>query len=325
MKSNTLILAVALLAVLTTACPSAQDSEQAGRPLEPDEAPQESPPEEPKDKRKGESSEQRTPRPREEKDGKSDETFRFAVIGDFGEGNRDERQMAELVKNWVVDTDASTLVTTGDNIYPEGDPQYFEDAWSEPYGWVDKKDVEVAASLGNHDVEGGESEEVMDLLGMPGPWYRERIRDAELFILDANRVEDTGQIRWLKRALRRSRAAWQITVFHQPAYSCSKHGSTAEVVREWVPLFERHGVDLVLNGHDHNYQRFFSKGITYIVTGGGGAQLYGHRACDEGHPERIEGEDEEHHFVGVFGSAESLRLVAIDDDGDVIDIATLKQ
>jgi 3',5'-cyclic AMP phosphodiesterase CpdA len=231
--------------------------------------------------------------------------------------------VADAVKEWVEETDASALVTTGDNIYPDGDPENFEEAWREPYGWVKRADVDVVASLGNHDVEGGESDEVMNLLGIPHHWYRKRIGNAELFVLDANRVGDSGQTRWLERALRKSRSVWQIAVFHQPAFSCSKHGTTEAVVRTWVPLFEKHGVDLVLNGHDHNYQRFLWDGITYVVTGGGGAQLYGLRACDEDHPERREGDDEEHHFVGVFGSTRTLRLTAIDDDNDVIDTARL--
>jgi predicted phosphodiesterase len=253
------------------------------------------------------------------------ETFRFAVVGDFGEGNRAERRVANAIEDWVEDTGAEALVTTGDNIYPDGDPKYFEEAWREPYGWVKEEGVEIAASLGNHDVEGGEAEEVMDLLEIPRPWYRERVGDVELFVLDGNRVGDPRQTQWLRDALQGSDGGWQIAVSHQPAFSCSKHGSTPGVVREWVPLFEKNGVDLVLNGHDHSYQRFVSEGVTYVVTGGGGAELYGLRACDDGHPDRIEGEDEEHHFVGVFGSSKVLRVAAIDEDGDVIDIATLRR
>jgi predicted phosphodiesterase len=253
------------------------------------------------------------------------ETFRFAVVGDFGEGNRAERRVANAIEDWVEDTDADAFVTTGDNIYPDGDPSYFQDAWRGPYGWVKEEGVEIAATLGNHDVEGGEAKEVMDLLDIPASWYRERVGDAELFVLDGNRVGDPRQTQWLRDALQGSDRGWQIAVFHQPAFSCSKHGSTRAVVREWVPLFEKHGVDLVLNGHDHNYQRFESEAVTYVVTGGGGAELYGLRTCDHGHPERIEGEDDEHHFVAVFGSSKALRLAAIDEDDDVIDIATLRQ
>jgi len=53
-------------------------------------------------------------------------------------------------------------------------------------------------------------------------------------------------------------------------------------VREALtPLFERYGVDIVFNGHHHNYQRSLVHGVTYIVTGGGGAPIYRIRRADE--------------------------------------------
>jgi len=85
-------------------------------------------------------------------------------------------------------------------------------------------------------------------------------------------------------ALARSAARWKVAVFHQPAYSCGTHGSSPEVQREWVRLFQRSGVDLVLNGHDHDYQRFAPiGGVTYVVTGGG-AELYEVGDCPAGTP-----------------------------------------
>jgi 3',5'-cyclic AMP phosphodiesterase CpdA len=251
-------------------------------------------------------------------------SFRLAVVGDFGVGNSSEGDVSEAIREWVQASNADALVTTGDNVYPDGDPDEFDEAWEEPYGWVADEGLPIVSSLGNHDVRGGDGEQVMELLDMPAPWYRERFGDAELFVLDANQVDDAEQTEWLEDALQDSDAAWQIAVFHQPAYSCSKHGSTDEVVDEWVPLFEEHDVDLVLNGHDHNYQRFASNGVTYVVTGGGGAGLYDLEDCDDDHPERLAGE-QEHHFVTVTGSRTELRITARDEDGDELDLATLPE
>jgi len=162
-------------------------------------------------------------------------------------------------------------------------------------------------------------------LGMPAPWYRESIGSADLFILDANNVESSRQRSWLENALERSDASWLIAAFHHPAFSCSKHGSTDAVVDDWVPLFEEHGVDLVLNGHDHNYQRFRHAGVTYIVTGGGGAPLYDLEQCDDDHPERLAGNDETRHYVTLLGSPRALRVTAVDEDGEVLDRVILKE
>jgi hypothetical protein len=58
-------------------------------------------------------------------------------------------------------------------------------------------------------------------------------------------------------------------------------------VARWVPLFEQYGVDLVLSGHDHNYQRFASRhDVRYIVHGGGNTRLYPVEPCPAGYPTR---------------------------------------
>jgi hypothetical protein len=59
-------------------------------------------------------------------------------------------------------------------------------------------------------------------------------------------------------------------------------------VRRWVPLFERHGVQLTLSGHDHNYQRFVPRrGVTYVVHGGGVGSYYPVKRCPRGYPRRV--------------------------------------
>lgn len=247
-------------------------------------------------------------------------SFSFVVVGDFGTGGEDEIAVAEEMEAWVEREGADALLTTGDNVYPEGDPAYFPRAWDEPYGWTDRLDVDVFASLGNHDFDYQGGAAVVDHLDMPGIWYRRSLSDADVFILDANRISDPSQTEWLSGALERSQATWKIVAFHQPAYSCSTHGGTDEVVDRWVPVFEEGGVDLVLNGHDHNYQRFAERnGVTYVVTGGGGAQLYPLEECDEDAPEHASADDSEHHFVVVEGDRTRLRGRAVTAQGEILD------
>jgi hypothetical protein len=247
-------------------------------------------------------------------------TVSLTVVGDFGTGGRAERAVAQTMHDWVDEHAVDGLVTTGDNFYPRGDPQYFMRAWDIPYGWAVSTRLEIVASLGNHDFEYRGGASVVSKLKMPGLWYQKSLGDADLFVLDANRVADPAQTRWLADHLRDSDARWQIAVFHHAAYSCSEHGSTPEIVESWVPLFENGGVDLVLNGHDHNYQRFEAEGSpTYVVTGGGGASLYDLEDCDFDSPDRIEADDEKYHFVAVEGDESRLRVRAIASDGEILD------
>jgi len=86
--------------------------------------------------------------------------------------------------------------------------------------------------------------------------YERRVGPVDVFVLDSNDLEEEGQMEWLSTALASSSAPWQVLVFHHPVYSCGKHGSTPRVQRELLPIVASQGVDLVVNGHDHDYQRF---------------------------------------------------------------------
>jgi hypothetical protein len=86
-----------------------------------------------------------------------------------------------------------------------------------------------------------------------------------------------------------------------------------------VPLFERYGVDLVLSGHDHNYQRFAPRhGVTYVVHGGGGQELYTLRKCPVGYPKRAFAR-RAHGFLDIVVRSGAIRLRAVNLSGHVVD------
>jgi 3',5'-cyclic AMP phosphodiesterase CpdA len=165
----------------------------------------------------------------------------------------------------------------------------------------------------------------MKLLGMPGPWYRTTIGDADIIVLDANRLNEESQTRWLRTQLRSARLDWTIVIMHQPPYSCSR-GGDPQVREHWAPLLEEYEVDLVISGHEHNYQRFLSdEQTTYVVTGGGGDRLYPVGDCDASFPPLVVSDDENHHFFVFEGSATRLEGAAIGMDGSVLDQFTIRK
>ena len=254
-----------------------------------------------------------------------DGPYRFVALGDFGDGGAAEFNIASAIDEWTDRAPINAVVSTGDNVYESGAPSQFADAWQRPFGWVDAENVPVIATLGNHDIETGGGGPVMELLGMPAPWYARRIGPVEFLVLDANRPEDPAQLRFLRDAIAASTARWKVAVFHQPAYSCSRHGSTPTVDALWLPMLENDGVDLVLNGHDHTYERFGPMdGTTFVVTGGGGAALYHESACPDGTPEP-DVHEFVHHFVTLEVSGSSMRVQALDVDLHPIDRITLRE
>jgi Calcineurin-like phosphoesterase len=245
----------------------------------------------------------------------------FVAFGDSGSGKA-QHAVAAAIERWAARHRVDALVTTGDNVYEDGDPRQFAAQLDEPYRQL-RRTRPLWVTLGNHDVEGGHGGEQLRYLGLGSLPYAKRLPGVELLFLDANRP-DESQGSWLDRQLAAPGPAFRVVIFHQPAYSCStEHGSTRAVIRRWVPILERHRATLVLNGHDHDYQRFASaSGVAYVVTGGGGRGLYPILRSCSGVPARRAWAIR-HHFVAVEIRRGSLSLTAIADDGTVLDHATL--
>lgn len=250
---------------------------------------------------------------------------RVIVVGDFGTGDEDEYVMAEAIRNEHEDLAIDGLITTGDNIYPDGGAEYFDSAWHQPYGWTQEEGVRIVASLGNHDVE-QHAAAVMRLLGMQSRWYQTSIGPLQIIVLDSTKVANAHQQAFLQRKLTASPppGKYRIVVFHHLPFSCSFHKNTDTVLETWRPLITAGQVDLVLSGHDHVYERFEPvSGTTHVVTGGGGYSLHDVGDCPAGTPELI-AESESYHYVLIEATDEQVRVQAIDADDRQLDIVTIR-
>lgn len=247
-------------------------------------------------------------------------------MGDFGTGEADQRSVAAAIRREHDAASIDALITTGDNIYPDARPEFFEDAWHEPYGWTVQQRVRVLAALGNHDVE-TDPGPVMDLLGMPSRWYATRVGLLEIVVLDSTRIDSARQQAFLERALAsppRRPARYRVVVLHHPPFSCSKHKNDEAVLDAWQPVFLDGHVDLVLSGHDHVYERFEPlEGVTYVVTGGGGYELHDMGACPDGNP-ALAADAEKHHYLRIEATEGALRVQAISPDDVLLDVVRLE-
>lgn len=164
---------------------------------------------------------------------------------------------------------------------------------------------------------------MIDFFNMPGPWYDRLIGNVHVIVLNSNNVS-AEQTEWLQQTISSSRARWKLVIVHKPPYDCGRYDGTPEVRNLWAPIFSRR-VDLVLSGHDHNYQRFEAlDDVTYVITGGGGDSLYGlSDECQSGTPARLAGNDSINHFLAIRASRDDLDVWAIGADGSVIDHFTI--
>jgi 3',5'-cyclic AMP phosphodiesterase CpdA len=196
--------------------------------------------------------------------------YRLAVLGDVGEAGERLDATARGVVELSRDDPYDAMLLLGDNVYPAGDPARLDEVVFEPFAPVLDQGTSLLAILGNHDVADGHGDEQMEAFGMPGRWWAETWGDDLLVIgLDSNDVDNPDQREFLERTLAASTATWKIVAVHHPPYSAGYQGSSTDVREAFSPLFERYGVQLVLSGHEHDYQRSEPiDGVVYIVSGG---------------------------------------------------------
>ena len=264
------------------------------------------------------------------------DTVRFAAIGDFGTGQAEQLAVAETMCDRREENPFTHVVTTGDNIYPEGEVEDFDDAFFAPYECLFEAGVEFHAVLGNHDddTQQGEAQISEPRFGMPARDYTWRLGPVAFVMFDSQEVEreldeeeefeEGSSYQWVLDAIEDAQdARWTVAVFHQPVYSAGDlHGSEPGFDEALGEPFARAGVDLVLNGHDHNYQRGEHDGVTYVVTGGGGAELY---RCELPLIEQIDVCLEERHFVEVEASPDEMTITSISQEGEILDEAEIEQ
>jgi hypothetical protein len=149
-------------------------------------------------------------------------------------------------------------------------------------------------ALGNHDWYTALAQPYLDYFALPGNerYYDVTWGSVQVFVLDSDPSEPDGvtpdsvQAKWLADKLKSSTARWKIAVMHHPPYSSGTHGST--LAMQWP--FKEWGINLVLAGHDHDYERLEVDGLPFIVLGLGGASTYQFGTPVDGSGMRFNGE-----------------------------------
>lgn len=244
--------------------------------------------------------------------------LRIAVAGDVGYANDRAKRTGDAIAKAGTNDPYDVLLLLGDNVYPSGDPARLPQTVFEPFAPVLAAGAQLLAILGNHDVMDGHADAHVAALGMPGRWWARQVGDATIIALDSNEPHNPDQRAWLERTLAETTTTWKIVALHHPPYSAGYQGSNLGVRTELTPLFERYGVQLVLSGHEHDYQRSkIINGVTYIVTGG---------AADtrrSGREEFTAVSASWHHFVDLNVFADHLFLRAVNESGRVFDTVAI--
>ncbi|WP_187269310.1 metallophosphoesterase [Algibacter pacificus] len=207
------------------------------------------------------------------------------ILGDAGTGNNNQRAVRDAYYNYVATSPENTgktdmMLFLGDNAYGSGKDDEYQKAFFDIYDNMLKKSV-AWSCLGNHDGKSADSEKqsgpYYDIFTFPTKgqaggipsgteaYYSFDYANIHFIILDShhtNREIGGAMYNWAENDIQNTTQDWIVTLFHHPVYTKGSHDSDTEdrliEMREnFMPMLEANGIDLVLNGHSHSYERSY--------------------------------------------------------------------
>jgi hypothetical protein len=210
----------------------------------------------------------------------SHQKSRFWVIGDSGTGNSDAKAVYDAYRTKTGDTYTDLLLMLGDNAYNVGTDSDYQKGMFDMYPEI-LRQTPVWSTLGNHDgysaSSANESGPYYDIFSFPRQaevggvasgteaYYSFNHANIHFVVLDSyHTLESTSgsetMLQWLETDLQNTNAEWIIAFWHHPPYSKGSHDSDKDrrmtkIRSQVLPIIENYGVDLVLGGHSHAYER----------------------------------------------------------------------
>lgn len=259
----------------------------------------------------------------------------FAAFGDSGKATPAQFRVAELMGR----LDPDFAVILGDIVYPRGQDKDYDSRYFAPYRDSLSR-FGIFPVIGNHDYgnhrkeKKGERrfrEDYAPIHRRPR-YYSWDAGVAHLAAVDDNRVfgmlaaaplePGSAQWGWLDADLAASSAPWKIVLLHIPVHSSAPNGDY-DSLKEWLePLFARRGVDLVLQGHYHAYERSHPPGKTvYVTAGTGGAGFHPKWTQNQWTRKFLRA----HGLLMIRADARRLVLEFHDEEGNIQDTLTLEK
>jgi hypothetical protein len=250
------------------------------------------------------------------------DSLKFAVLGDFGNGQRVQYEMAAEMVRQHAKFPYELVTLVGDNMYGSQGEKDYETKFAIPYKALLDAGVKFYAALGNHDDLGQRFYKNFNMDGKRYYSYKAPKQNVRFFALDSGYLVPE-QLQWLEAELKGSNEDWKIAHFHHPPYSSgSRHGSDAVVREVLEPLFLKYNVSVVLTGHDHFYERIKpQKGIVYFVVGSGGQLRPGN--IIKGSPLTARGFDTDRAYMQAEINGDEMFFNAIARTGRVVDSGTI--
>ncbi|UQZ36244.1 metallophosphoesterase [Paenibacillus sp. PK3_47] len=246
-----------------------------------------------------------------------------------------------LDKAFQIFPEAQFIVHNGDFTEEPGESGLWNKFFSNAQGIVGS--IPLMPVTGNHDEIDGQTEEFTSHFNLPdngakgsvpGTAYSFDYGPVHVAVLNTE-SHLKAQTKWLKEDLAGTDKPWKIVAMHRPAYG----GSTYKKIEDWTAVFDKYGVDLVLQGHNHEYSRSYpllggkivsgqksaagaAKGTVYVVTNASGGKFNEKKTEQFYH--KVHFQNEKQMFAGISVRGNQLTYQAYDVDGSKLDEFVLK-
>jgi 3',5'-cyclic AMP phosphodiesterase CpdA len=236
----------------------------------------------------------------------------FGVYGDMRDGHDVHAKIAaQLLK-----AQPALVVSTGDYVRHGDNPEM----WSRFQDITRSlRRIPYYPARGNHDL----GPLYLKQFGLKKTYYVIDRGPVRFLFVDTNTIlSDPEQMEWLEKTLADGKFRYRFVVQHHPPFTLiAGREDTAQTFREKLhPLYVKHRVTAVFCGHDHLFYQTIRDGVTYVVTGGGGAPLYDY---DESRAERGDRHGKFYHYLLVTAEASRVTATVFDPDARQIDTFTI--
>ncbi len=261
--------------------------------------------------------------------------FSFLAFGDSGSGSPEE---LALVSRMAAEPNVSFVMHTGDLAYDRGTFAQYESSYFGTNASLMAR-LPFFPTPGNHEYMTESAAPYLAFHAVPdsgvpeddrGRYYSFDWGNAHFTTLDSNLLPTNAadrMLNWVDQDLAATRKFWKIVYFHHPPYPSGHHIADmicAQVRDRVVALLERNGVQLVISGHEHGYERSLplrngaaadaGETTLYLITGGGGAGLH-----EVGRVPQTALTVQAHHYLRVEVDGGQLMVRATGLDGSQID------
>jgi hypothetical protein len=247
-------------------------------------------------------------------------SVRFAVIGDTGTGTSQQHELGDILLGSRQGFPYEFVLMLGDNLYGGETPADYKNKFQDVYQQLLDAKVKFYAALGNHDEPAQRFYENFNMEGKE--YYRFTKGNASFYALNSNYM-DKKQVDWLEKELSKDTSEWKIAFCHHPPYSSGgKHGSDEQLRKVVEPIFVKYGVNVVLAGHEHFYERIKpQKGIFYFISGAGGKLRSGD--VKDNSPLTAKAFDRDMSFMLVEIADDGMHFQVLSRKGETVDSGVL--